>query len=168
MKTIFELYQANQNFPAYLLLDAAQNYKNFRRGFFDTEAQVINLFSDTVDKDTPIYLSPVLVHLTDYNVTNISSVIEQWSENHLMANVLFGLQAKDEIIRHLQQYLTVVMPDGVEVLFRFYDPTVAKQLPVLLDTDNYAEFMQPFESWWIIDSDGLFKSLPTPQNKEKQ
>lgn len=162
MKTLSMLYQS-RILPeyVYLLLDIARNYRKFKQRIgLNKDIRYENIFIGTIDQGTPDYLSPLLIEVNQANLASLDCWIEERKKISICSNVLFSSCSQKEISRHLKKYLTITLPDNKEALFRFYDPTVAKQLPVLLDNTDYQVFMEPFSAWWYSDFDGLFKLLP--------
>jgi len=80
----------------------------------------------------------------------------------------------ETLFTHLRQFTEVLLSDGEEMFFAFWDPTILATLvgqsddptlyvrgPVLTHV-QHATLMQPITGWWYWDRDGKIRSLRTP------
>lgn len=59
-----------------------------------------------------------------------------------------------ELARRLAARLDVSLPDGVEMLLRFFDGRVFEELMKVLQAEQKTCFLNPARAWWFVDRVG--------------
>lgn len=154
------LFEDASNHYCYLLIDAAQEpalIEQWLNG--QTKPKVRSLFENTLEQNIPLSASPILYQLNNNHLA-LKERMGRWLEQSTCVNVIMTRLNVDELIEHLQSLLYGKLPSGEEVLFRFYDPTVACVLPNMLPRAEYDTMMHPIANWWYANDEGLFEALP--------
>jgi len=161
MQKILDYTWEHPTLKFYFLIDAAKEYRYLRKWIRHKDVygiRVINLFQNTIDKYTPAEFSPLLVNYQKKELTQ--EMLSPWLYRSAILNVICTEASEEQIFKHLQSYLSVKLPDGKNALFRFFDPSVAEELPVLLNQSKYTQFMNPINSWWYVNKYNSLTKLP--------
>lgn len=100
-------------------------------------------------------LSPIL-----YLFEKGDSLLDIYAQSHIIKSVFFSPHHINEITHHFKNYLTVLLPNKREAIFRFYSPKV---LEILLNSSHFNDetkykMFSPFSSIFVC-LDGRFKKL---------
>lgn len=122
-----------------------------------TQAQHVYLFDGTPEEEIR-HVGPLLVRLNDAP-PSARAALDQWELEHLQGLSYPGACGEiEEFAKHLSNRLTVVLPDGEQRLFRYYDPVSMSLLFEHLDNTQYGAFWKPIVAWRIREENGAWKS----------
>lgn len=100
------------------------------------------------------HLLPCLLNLREMAVTariDALALAHEWQEANpgraFFSALLASAAEEARIVRHLSAQLLMKGPDGGQALFRWYDPSVFRHLPWLLDDGQLNDLMGPIDAW---------------------
>lgn len=99
--------------------------------------------------------------------------IERNADGKPCVTVIASEAGFDTLFGHLQQFTEVLLPDGDDLFFAFWDPAILGTLvgqsddPTLylrgpvLNAAQHATFLHPVVGWWYWDRDGNMRTVKT-------
>lgn len=127
-------------------------------------------------------LSASAPHLVELSAPQTDTSAWQWLRRNaatLPCVTVFASELDfDSVFSHLQQFTEVLLPDGDDMFFAFWDPAILATLlgqvddltlhvpgPVLSDIQQ-ATLTKDIKAWWYWDRDGTLRSLPMEQEEK--
>jgi hypothetical protein len=152
--------------PLYAILDAARDMR------------VLALIMQSQDEHQSLYegaqgeklmqVAPYLVRLDKDSLLLASTVFEGWGHSW---GVFFTFAGEFQVARrHLRQFLDVMLPDGKQVYFRFYDPRVLRVFLPTCTADETNQFFGPIQHYLMEDDqpDKLLQFANTGHGADKK
>lgn len=156
----------NEYQPLYAILDAAR------------DVRVLALIMQSQDEHQSLYegvqgeklmqVAPYLVRLDKDSLLLASLVFEGWGNNW---GVFLTFAGEFQVARrHLRQFLEVMLPDGKQVYFRFYDPRVLRVFLPTCTADETNQFFGPMKHYLMEDEqpDKLLQFVNTGHGADKK
>jgi|HubBroStandDraft_6_1064221.scaffolds.fasta_scaffold46593_3 hypothetical protein len=144
------LYLLRRDFqPLYAVLDAARDIKILAL-LLHSKEEYQSLYEGAKGA-TLAQVAPYLVRLKKDSLLLEKLVRDGWGES--WGVYLTCASEFNEVRRHLRHFLEVMLPDGKQVYFRYYDPRV---LRVYLPTCTFEEtdsFFGPIQNYLMEDED---------------
>jgi len=144
------LYLLRSDFqPLYAVLDAARDIKILAL-LFKSNEEYQSLYEGPQGAKLA-QVAPYLVRLKKDSLLLEKLVRDGWGES--WGVYLTCASEFNEVRRHLRHFLEVMLPEGEQVYFRFYDPRV---LRVYLPTCNFEEinyFFGPIKNYLMEDEE---------------
>lgn len=107
---------------------------------------------------------PYLVALAPSAPLLLQLVEHGWGES--WGYYFFSSHALHELLRHFREFVTIKLPDGKPVLFRFYDPRVLRAYLPTCIPEEIERFFGPVDRFYVESEDGLsllsFARTPLP------
>lgn len=127
-------------------------------------------------------LSASAPHLVQLSAPQTDNSAWQWLRRNANAlpcvTVLASESNFDSVFSHLQQFTEVLLPDGEDMFFAFWDPAILATLlgqaddhtlhvpgPVLNEAQQ-ATLTKDIKAWWYWDREGVQRSLPVSQEEK--
>ncbi len=155
----------NQPEPLFALLDAARDDRVLDL-LCNSEEQYQSLYEGKQGEDLAKF-APYLVQLPKDSQLLVALIQEGWGKS--WGVYLTSASDLQEVRRHLRHFLQVLLPDGKQVYFRFYDPRVMRVFLPTCAPDETTQFFGPIQSYLVEDenSDTLMRFVSHSRGIEK-
>lgn len=170
MKTFIDAATRNPQWNWYAIADSAQHRD--LPGALANGGSLTQCLFDTPPGSPVAANSP---HLVQIDAPNEDATTWKWiarnAHSKPCVTVLASQADFDTLYAHLKQFIEVLLPDGDDMFFAFWDPAILGVLmgqsddptlyvrgPVLEDLQR-ATFSQNIAAWWYWDRDGAIRSL---------
>jgi len=131
--------------PLYAILDAAQDPEIL--AVLRKSGQPYESLYEGPRGEALASVAPYLVRVPEDSV--LLKTLEQRAQAKSWGVFLTCDQQSKEIRKHLRRFLTVQLPDGSKVLFRYYDPRVLRVFLPSCTAEEAADFFGPVKDYWI-------------------
>jgi hypothetical protein len=130
----------------YALVDAAQVPELRSAEFLSRPFECISLFALTREHGIAKY-GPLLVPLDDTTTSPVTARVLRSMRRGWTVSWLSSALSLQDLAEHLAGHLNGTLPDGTDVLVRYYDPRVLPSFLVHLDAATREALLAPIGHW---------------------
>jgi hypothetical protein len=131
-----------------------------------------SLFKGSRDEGA-LEVAPILVPIRSGEQLLPSKTVMNWllKQGRYSSSLLFLYSPLDtaDLARRLAMRLDVSLPEGIEMLLRFFDGRVFETLLKVLQAEQRLGFLSPARAWWLVDRvghlrlcDSCFSAIESP------
>jgi hypothetical protein len=164
-KNIYQLYDAilglGSTDTLYGLVDHV-GMPGLTKKLTQAGAQWISLF-DGSKEEGALLAAPILFKIENDGGRKLPRVFLDWVGEHgtYTSSMLFLTSSlpMPELARRLALRLDAVLPEGVDVLFRYFDPRIFEMLRDVLSIEQRQGFLGVASNWWVVDRRGVLQKI---------
>ena len=116
-----------------------------------------SLFDGSRDEGA-LEVAPILVQIRCGDKRAAGKTLMNWvfEQGRYSSSILFLCSPLDTsaLAQRLAARLDVSLPDGVEMLLRFFDGRIFEALMMVLQAEQKTVFLNPARAWWFVDRVG--------------